>query len=237
MSKSLQLVITCEHASGWIPPHYKSLIPRQVVQSHWGLDFGAATFAKKIGRNFKIPPHLGKASRLIADLNRSEDNRKKLFSPHLKHLTFEEKEGLLARFYFPFRHQVEKKINDFISNGHPVFHLSVHSFTPVLHQKRRTTDVGLLFDPERDKERRLCENWRTALNALASDYKVKFNYPYKGTSDGFTTYLRKRFKPSSYMGIELEINQKYPLKEQIKWSILQRYLTQSLSQILCPMNP
>ena len=37
--------------------------------------------------------------------------------------------------------------------------------------------------------------------------KVRFNYPYKGTSDGLTTTLRKKFGPR-YVGIEIEINQK-----------------------------
>jgi hypothetical protein len=38
--------------------------------------------------------------------------------------------------------------------------------------------------------------------------KVRFNYPYKGTSDGLTTTLRKKFGPQ-YVGIEIEINQKF----------------------------
>jgi hypothetical protein len=35
------------------------------------------------------------------------------------------------------------------------------------------------------------------------------NYPYQGTSDGFTTHLRKKFPDSQYVGIELEVNQKH----------------------------
>jgi hypothetical protein len=37
---------------------------------------------------------------------------------------------------------------------------------------------------------------------------VRYNYPYLGKMDGFTTYLRKQFI-SNYIGIELEVNQKY----------------------------
>jgi hypothetical protein len=36
---------------------------------------------------------------------------------------------------------------------------------------------------------------------------VRRNYPYRGTADGFTTYLRRQFSARKYLGIELEVNQ------------------------------
>ena len=36
------------------------------------------------------------------------------------------------------------------------------------------------------------------------EINVRFNYPYRGAADGFTTYLRKCF-PKNYVGFELEI--------------------------------
>ena len=44
--------------------------------------------------------------------------------------------------------------------------------------------------------------------AKTIDFNVRHNYPYLGKMDGFTTYLRKKF-PKNYVGIEIEINQKY----------------------------
>ncbi len=38
--------------------------------------------------------------------------------------------------------------------------------------------------------------------------KIRRNYPYLGKADGFTTYLRRRFLPCDYAGIELEVNQR-----------------------------
>jgi hypothetical protein len=40
-------------------------------------------------------------------------------------------------------------------------------------------------------------------------YHIELNEPYKGTDDGFTTFLRTRFADARYAGIEIEINQKY----------------------------
>ena len=38
---------------------------------------------------------------------------------------------------------------------------------------------------------------------------MRRNYPYRGTSDGLTRYLRKRYADRDYCGIELEVNQKH----------------------------
>jgi hypothetical protein len=55
----------------------------------------------------------------------------------------------------------------------------------------------------------LCRRWQLALRVYASALKTRLNYPYLGTADGFTVYLRRRFPPDAYLGIELEINQKH----------------------------
>jgi hypothetical protein len=39
--------------------------------------------------------------------------------------------------------------------------------------------------------------------------RVRRNYPYQGRNDGLTLPLRRRFPPTSYVGVELEINQKH----------------------------
>jgi predicted N-formylglutamate amidohydrolase len=94
----------------------------------------------------------------------------------------------------------------------------VHSFTPELNGKVRTADVGLLYDPTRDAERELCRRWQKALltqiaatrgdrTNIWSDYRIRRNYPYRGSSDGLTTTLRRVFPALAYIGIELEVNQ------------------------------
>src|SRR5690606_17137901 len=79
---------------------------------------------------------------------------------------------------------------------------------PKLHGKVRQTEIGLLYDPQRAREKRFCQAWRKSLIAHSPDLRVRKNYPYLGTSDGFTTYLRTKFTDSQYAGIELEVNQK-----------------------------
>jgi predicted N-formylglutamate amidohydrolase len=85
----------------------------------------------------------------------------------------------------------------------------VHSFTPVFYGVERQAEIGLLYDPRRSNERLFCAEWRNLLQRSSSNnlFRVRMNYPYKGTADGFITSLRKIFSNSYYIGIELEVNQ------------------------------
>src|SRR5690606_21042231 len=100
---------------------------------------------------------------------------------------------VLERYYRPYRGAVEAAVAGAARRG-AVLHVSVHSFTPVLDGDVRRADVGLLFDPRRAGEAACAAAWRDALRiALPRGTVVRRNYPYRGTADGFTTQLRKRF--------------------------------------------
>ncbi|MFZ0489378.1 MAG: N-formylglutamate amidohydrolase, partial [Salegentibacter sp.] len=92
--------------------------------------------------------------------------------------------------------------------GEEVWHLSVHSFTPQLKGETRNADIGLLYDPSRKMEKKISADFKRLLQEEIPALKIRYNYPYLGKADGFTTYLRKKF-PKQYAGIELEVNQKF----------------------------
>lgn len=58
---------------------------------------------------------------------------------------------------------------------------------------------------------------------------VRFNYTYLGKPDGFTTYLRKQFD-KDYLGVELEVNQKYASDNQFPED-LKSVLVLTLNQV------
>ncbi|HEX6893393.1 MAG TPA: N-formylglutamate amidohydrolase, partial [Chryseolinea sp.] len=64
-------------------------------------------------------------------------------------------------------------------------------------------------DPQRKNEKRFCEDYRTKLSRSLPAINIEFNEPYKGVDDGFTTYLRTQFGDDQYLGIEIEINQRF----------------------------
>jgi predicted N-formylglutamate amidohydrolase len=130
-----------------------------------------------------------------------------LFSGITRELSRPERERIIAEYYRPYRAAVETALAESIRRRRRVLHVSVHSFTPVLNGATRNADIGLLYDPARPAERALAAHWKQALAARLA-LRVRRNYPYRGTADGFTSWLRKRFPDPAYAGIEFELNQR-----------------------------
>jgi predicted N-formylglutamate amidohydrolase len=230
----LKVVVTCEHAGNLVPDKYRPLFREQgkLLQTHQGYDIGAfPVFASLAGEEVNAS-FFAEKSRLLVDLNRSLHSPE-LFSVITASLPPAEKEELLRGIYYPYRTAVESKIKQWGDAGHRVVHLSVHSFTPVLEGEERQAEVGLLFDPNRDMEKIFCEKWRALLLEEDPGLIIKMNYPYLGTADGFTTYLRTVFGPEVYAGIELEVNQKFFLSQgEDRQTALIGALRRSLMQLL-----
>ena len=121
-----------------------------------------------------------------------------------------------------------KLVRRSVSRGRRVIHISSHSFTPELYGKVRQADVGLLYDPRRRGEVKLCARWKETLARMAPDLRVRRNYPYAGKGDGLTSYLRQQFPPAAYVGIELEINQKIVFAAGRRWMAVRRVLVASI---------
>lgn len=214
LPKSFQPIITCEHGGNRIPPDYAYLFLGQEdrLNSHRGYDPGALEVARRVAQQLEAPLFFSTTSRLLVELNRSLGHPH-LFSEATKNLPQRVKKDILGKYYFPYRDQVELAIRQRIQSGRIVVHLSVHSFTPVFNAVERAMDVGILYDPHRSPEKEWARNWQEILNRQNAKITVRKNAPYRGTADGFTTYLRKRFSSTAYLGIELEMNQKHMHQE------------------------
>ena len=217
------LLITCEHGGNRVPARYRRLFAgaERALASHEGWDPGALELARELARRLRAPLYYSTTSRLLVELNRSLGHPR-LFSRYSRRLSAAERRALLERYYFPYRAAVERHVAAALRTGR-VLHLSCHSFTPRLGGVVRSADVGLLFDPRRPAEAALCREWQLALNSL----RVKRNYPYRGWADGFTTYLRARFG-RRYLGIEIEINQRFPRGDRERWRRLRRLLVEKI---------
>ena len=229
----VHILITCEHGGNRIPARYRPLFKRhrQALESHRGYDPGALAVARDLAGAFEAELIHSTTSRLLVELNRSPGHPR-VFSEATRGLPPEERHALLQRYYFPYRNRVETQIASATAKGARVLHVSSHSFTPRLDDIERRADVGLLYDPRRAGEQRLCLAWKRALESAASGLVVRRNYPYRGYDDGLTTHLRRRFAERSYSGIELEVNQKHALGEPRAWRALRALLVASLRQAL-----
>ncbi|WP_411823650.1 N-formylglutamate amidohydrolase [Leptospira sp. 'Mane'] len=200
----MKILLTCEHARNSYPPAMKNLFDgeRKLLRSHRGWDEGALEIAHGIKRELKAPLLEGSHSRLVIDLNRSTNHRK-AFSEITRHLPKETKDKIISEIYLPFRENARA----IVKKQSRTLHLSIHSFVPILDGKKRSCDIGILYDPQRPLEVKVAKQLKLFFQENDSNLVIKMNYPYRGTSDGHTTRLRRTFPPEKYLGIELEFNQ------------------------------
>ncbi len=229
----MKVVVTCEHGGNKIPNEFSYLFKdrKDLLQTHKGYDPGALELAEGISKRMGDYFYFSQISRLLVESNRSIKNPK-LFSEFSKNLNREVKREILEKYYFPFRNKAERLIKKLVSGGEKVLHISVHTFTPVFNNKIRNADIGILYDPKRKKEKDFALLFRNELLLFDNNLKIRFNYPYLGISDGFTSYLRTKFVQRKYLGIELEVNQKFILNEKYKWTGLKQNLMETLNFIL-----
>jgi predicted N-formylglutamate amidohydrolase len=203
----MRWILTCEHGGHQVPARWRHLFAEadDVLRSHRGWDRGALCTFRMVAPEIADAAFFSNTTRLLVDLNRSVGHRA-LFSEFTRDLPEAERREILRRHYYPFRDRVAETIRSWRMGGETVVHISIHSFTPVLDGESRNADVGLLYDPGRGLEKSLCRRWKALLGQAAPGYRTRLNYPYRGTADGFTKWLR-RAHPTGYAGIELELNE------------------------------
>jgi predicted N-formylglutamate amidohydrolase len=203
--RGFAFLLTCEHASKAVPKKYSSLFSQVPhVEDHQWFDENASTYANKLSRTYGWPLFSGKWTRLLVDLNRSVPHAG-LFSSVTSGLSREEKEDILLQLYWPFRRRVLSWITDKIDSGLCVVHISCHTFTPVFRNVRRSVDIGILYDPKREREKSFAHRIRTRLEDRLS-LRIRNNAPYRGIANGHVTELRKSYPEANYIGIEIEVN-------------------------------
>ena len=236
------LVVTCEHGGNRIPAPYRNLFRhyRVLLESHRGFDPGALVIAAELARRCDAALLTSTVSRLLVDLNRSIGHQQ-LHMDSVRGLPLAIRQQIIDHYYQPYRTEGERLVAEAVSRCGKVIHISCHSFTNNYNGVVRQADIGLLYDPARPEERMLCAHWKSALRASAADLEVRRNFPYQGRNDGFTSALRRKFRPEVYLGIELELNQKNTLLPDKQWAPLRESVIttfhaalRSLSLNVCP---
>lgn len=229
---STALVIACEHGGNLVPARYRELMrgARRFLPSHRGFDPGALDLARDMRRRFRAPLHACTVTRLLVDPNRSRAHPR-LFSAWSLRLPPAEQAAVLKRYWRPHRSAVERDVRARLRTHALVLHLSVHTFTPRWQGTTRQVDVGFLFDPKTPREARLVSRWRAALARLRPELRLRRNAPYRGTGDGLTTELRNELD-ARYVGLELEVSQRFPRGSPAKWRRLRAELVDSLETAL-----
>ncbi|NCC53388.1 MAG: N-formylglutamate amidohydrolase [Spartobacteria bacterium] len=212
------LVISCEHASSFVPAKYRRLFAREPAgfALHRVYDIGVAPIARGVAEALEASYMEGGITRMLIDLNRHHP--KKMFSAVSRALPEDEREALRADWHGPYYRRLSEMLEQARTAKGEVLHVSFHSFTPVWKAKIRNADIGLLYDPARASERACCEFLRARLRQMHPEVRIRLNYPYYGNTDGATTFFRQRVG-AGYLGVEVEINQRDIGKKAVagKW--------------------
>jgi len=213
--RSDQIVVSVEHASARVPAGLHQLgLSDSWLQTHHGWDPGAAAVGRYLARRFAAPLHLGRWSRLVADLNRSASHPRVVPKSTGRRailvnqdLSSEARRQRLNRYWSPYREAVEADLDRVVARYGRVLHISVHSFTPRLRGEVRSNHFGLLYGPSRRLERAMADRWDRWLSEAG--FRVRRNYPYSGLEDGFCMRMRAVRPAQSYLGMEVEMNQRW----------------------------
>ena len=224
------LVITCEHGGREVPQSYAALFSGRdaLLNSHRGWDAGALELGRQMADVLGAPLHVAVTTRLLVDPNRSIGHRQ-LFSEVTRSLSQARRQDIVDHYYRPHRRAVEGEIATHIAAGQRVIHVASHSFTPILDDVPRQADVAWLYDPRRPGEAAFARAWLLALAQRAPELRLRRNYPYEGRNDGLTASLRKQYSDTTYVGIELEVNQRFVEMRGAPWDSLRAMLIDSLA--------
>ena len=223
------LIITCEHGGNEVPAAYVPLFAghEALLPTHRGWDAGALSLAQQLATAFDAPLFAATTTRLLIDLNRSIGHRH-LHSEATRSLPLAARLAIVAQYYRPHRDAVESEVARLVAAGRRVVHVASHSFTPELDGVVRQADVAWLYDPRRAGECALAAHWLAALKRRRPDLLLRRNYPYEGKGDGLTALLRKRYSNAAYVGMELEVNQRFVMAGGPAWTALRDDIVQAL---------
>jgi predicted N-formylglutamate amidohydrolase len=204
------ILVTAEHGGNDVPPDYRALFRgrARLLASHRGWDPGTLDIARRLASALGAPLVSATTTRLLVDLNRSPHNPR-VFSEVTRALPRAERVHLLERYHRPHWDAVRGHLARARRNGGRVLHLGMHSFTPILDGVTRKPDIALLYDPARREERALAARWGAALATALPSRTVRRNEPYRGSTDGLPTAMRRELGPKAYLGVEIEVNQRY----------------------------
>lgn len=198
------VVLSCEHASLRLPePWAWPAADHWLVGSHWSFDLGIADLVRRIADRTGWPAVLSRFSRLLVDPNRGLDHPD-LFRTdaegrvvHLNAgLSDADRERRIERYHRPYH----RALDEVLAAAEGASLCSMHSFTPVYHGRRRTVEIGVLFDKDEDTARELAQQLDDA------GWHVRLNEPYSGRA-GMMFAADEHASRYGRIGVEFEFRQ------------------------------
>ena len=176
------LILTCEHASSYIPEKYQNLgLSTEQLDTHIARDKGCALLTEKLSVNLNCTAFLANYSRLLIDYNRRENEDSLIVEQSdgvtivgNLDLTVQEKQYRIEKYHRPYYQAIFAKIADLREHGIMPMIFSVHGFTPQLKGGAfRPWNAGILYARENPLAIKLLRSLQKY-----SELKVDANVPY-----------------------------------------------------------
>ena len=223
------IIISCEHASNFIPPEFENLgLGGEAQQSHIAWDLGSLAVAEEMSALLDAPLVAQCVSRLVYDCNRPLDatdtiiEKSEIYDiPGNRGIDAAGRNERKNKYYEPFRAGLDEIIKmRMVRDRGPVL-ITVHSFTPVFDGEKRNIDIGIVHD----SDSRLADEIITIANS-DNTLNVKRNEPY-GPDDGVTFTLVEHAVSRGLLNVMIEIR-----NDLIADSSAQKLMAKKLSEYI-----
>jgi predicted N-formylglutamate amidohydrolase len=199
------LLFICDHASNRLPAEYGTLgLDPGLLSTHITSDIGAGDVTRALAASFDAPAVLARWSRLLADLNRGEDDPTlvmKLSDGSIvagnRNADGAQIADRIARFHAPYHARIAGEIAMMSARGAIPVLVSMHSFTPLWKGVARPWEVGVLWD----RDARLAQPLIAALRRAG--FRVGDNEPYSGELENDCLYRHGTMNGLPHVLIEI----------------------------------
>ncbi len=197
------VLIVVDHASCHVPDDIDLAISPEYRDDHIAYDPGIAPIARRMSEKSGYLAILSTASRLIVDLNRYPDEDAVIVASSDgveipgNHLSAEQKQARLGRFYHPYH----DRVGELIADLKPALVASLHSFSPTLRSNpglERPWDMGIMYN-DHDIAPRLALQFLEEEGGLT----VGDQQPYSGKDLNATMNRQCEAIGQPYIGVEV----------------------------------
>lgn len=200
-------VLTCDHASNFVPAEFGALgLPQADLSRHIAWDPGALPVARLLAETLDATLVETCVSRLVLDCNRALDApdlipqvSEDTAIPGNAGLSDAQRQARIARCWRPFHDAVDAVVGERLAAGREVRLASVHSFTPVYRGAARPWHVGIIHDGDERLSRPLL-----AALARTPGIVVGDNEPYSPADRVYYT-LERHARPRGLPCVMIEI--------------------------------
>jgi len=148
------LVLTCDHASAFIPRRLQSLgLDEAAMARHIAWDIGIADVTRHLARRLDAVAVLSNFSRLVIDPNRQLGTPSSIVEvsdgvtiPGNRDLSQEAIDLRVETFFKPYHEAVRQAIETRLSGETLPALIAMHSFTPLMEGVQRPWQIGVLWN-------------------------------------------------------------------------------------------